>query len=218
MSPSDDPADFAHEAEFADDAAFADNYVVEPETIALARQFSLELGIEPVSPAVGAQLALLAATLRAKTIIEIGTGAGVSGLWLLTGSPQATLTSIDNEPDHHLAARQMFGEAGFGIGRIRLISGRALEVLPRMNEESYDLVFIDADAANAIEYVEHGLRLVRRGGLVLVGGAVRHAKGEESDGLDATAFRSLLEEIGTTPGVLSVISPAGSGLLQLIRP
>jgi len=205
MSPSDGPA------------AFADEYVVEPESIAHARQFSIELGVDPVSPSVGAQLALLAAAIRAKAIIEIGTGAGVSGLWLLAGAPQATLTSIDNEPDHHLAARQMFGEAGFGVGRIRLISGRALDVLPRMNEESYDLVFIDADAAHAIEYVEHGLRLVHRGGLVLLGGAVGHAMGDD-DGLDASAFRSLLEEIGSTPGVLSVLSPAGTGLLQIIRP
>ncbi len=162
-----------------DSRAFAEQYVVEPENIATARHFSIELGIDPVSPGVGAQLALLSASLRAKTIIEIGTGAGVSGLWLLLGSPLAQLTSIDNEPDHHLAARQMFTEAGFGVGRIRLISGRALDVLPRMNEESYDLVFIDADAGSAIEYVEHGLRLVRRGGMVVVGNAVDHAIGED---------------------------------------
>lgn len=206
MSPPEDPREFA------------DQYVLEPPSIAAARLHSIEMGVQPVSPAVGAQLALLAAAIRAHAIIEIGTGAGVSGLWMLTGSPQAALTSIDSEPDHHLAARQVFTEAGFGVGRVRLISGRALEVLPRMNEGSYDLVFIDADPAHAIEYVEHGLRLVRRGGLVLVGGAVEHALGQAHNGPDTSAFASLLDEIGSTPGVLSALSPAGSGLLQLLRP
>ncbi|MFD1714262.1 O-methyltransferase [Amnibacterium flavum] len=198
---------------------YADDIVVEPESIAVARQHSLELGIDPVSPAVGAQLALLAATAKATSIIEIGTGAGVSGLWMLRGAPKATLTSIDSEPDHHLAARAAFAEAGYGMGRIRLIAGRALDVLPRMNEESYDLVLLDADPENAIEYLEHGLRLVRRGGLVLVAGAL--AGGDVANpakrGAVATGLRTLLDEVSDSSAVFSALSPAGDGLLQLVR-
>ena len=198
---------------------FADEYVAESEPISRARQVSLELGIDAVSPAVGAQLAVLAATVRAKTLVEIGTGAGVSGLWLLAGAPKATLTSIDSEPDHQSAARSAFVEAGIPASRLRLISGRALEVLPRMNEESYDLVFIDADPKFVIEYVEHGLRLVRQGGLVLVAGALRNGDVANPAKRDAvsTAYRTLLEEIGSSTAVLSTLSPAGGGLLQLVR-
>ncbi|MCU1570850.1 MAG: methyltransferase [Naasia sp.] len=198
---------------------FADDYVSESAPIALARQNSLELGIAAVSPAVGAQLAVLASAVKARTIVEIGTGAGVSGLWLLAGSPKATLTSIDSEPDHQAAARQAFAEAGVSMGRLRLISGRALEVLPRMNEESYDLVLVDADPGCVIEYVEHGLRLVRPGGMVLVANALWNGSVANPARRDsvATAFRTLLEEIGSSTAVLSTLSPAGGGLLQLVR-
>jgi predicted O-methyltransferase YrrM len=198
---------------------YADDYVAEPEGITRAREHSLELGVESVSPAVGSQLAVLAAALKARTIIEIGTGTGVSGLWLLTGAPTATLTSIDSEPDHQAAARAAFAEAGVGLSRLRLISGRAQDVLPRMNEESYDLVLVDADPKNVIEFVEHGLRLVRRGGLVLVANALWHGDVANPVRRDqvSTAFRTLLEEIGGSHAVLSTLSPAGDGLLQLVR-
>ena len=131
----------------------------------------------PISAGVGAQCAVIAAASQALNIVEIGTGAGVSGLWLLHGSPRATLTTIDNEPEHLGAARQAFAEAKIPPARARFITGRAAEVLPRMNEASYDIVLVDADPEGVIEYVEHGLRLVRAGGTVLVprvlgGGAV----------------------------------------------
>src|SRR3546814_1246281 len=83
---------------------------VEPEHIARARAQSLELGADPISPPVGAQIAVLAAASRALNIVEIGTGGGVSGLWLLHGSPRATLTTIHNEPEHLGAARAAFAD------------------------------------------------------------------------------------------------------------
>ncbi|MDM4764226.1 class I SAM-dependent methyltransferase [Galbitalea sp. SE-J8] len=198
---------------------FADDYVVEPEAIAQARQHSIEVGVEPVSPAVGAQLAVLAAASNATSIVEIGTGLGVSALWLLRGAPEATLTSIDAEAEHQVAARHALAAAGVPSGRIRLIAGRALEVLPRMNEASYDLVLVDADAASVIEYVEHALRLVRVGGTVAVAHALWHdrvanpARREERE----VAFRTLLKEIGRSEAVVSTLSPAGDGLLQLVK-
>ena len=151
---------------------FAEEFVVERPDIAQARQHSLELGVEPVAPSVGAQLAVLAAATATRNIVEIGTGVGVSGLWLLAGAPDAVLTSIDIELDHQQHARTAFAEAGIPANRIRLITGRAIEVLPRMNEASYDLVLVDADPGSVIEYVEHGLRLARRGGTVLVAHAL----------------------------------------------
>jgi predicted O-methyltransferase YrrM len=147
---------------------YAEDFVVESETIATARAHSLEHGVEAVSPSQGAQLAVLAAATNAKAIIEIGTGFGVSGLWMFTGAPEATLTSIEIEIDFQQSARRAFAEFGIPANRTRLIAGRALEVLPRMNESSYDLVLVDADPGSIIEYVEHALRLVRVGGTVVV--------------------------------------------------
>ena len=198
---------------------FAEEFVVERPDIALARQHSLERGVEAVTPAVGAQLAVLAAAADARAIIEIGTGVGVSGLWLLTGAPEAVLTTIDVELDHHQIARKAFADAEIPANRIRLIGGRAAEVLPRMNEGSYDIVFIDADPASVIEYVEHGLRLARRGGTVIVAHALWRGRVADPAQRDDTVahFRLLLKEIAASDAVLSALSPAGDGLLQLTK-
>lgn len=196
---------------------FAEEATVEPEHIARARAYALELGAEPVSPGVGAQCAVIAAASQALNIVEIGTGAGVSGLWLLHGSPRATLTTIDNEPEHLGAARQAFADAKIAPARARFITGRAAEVLPRMNEASYDIVLVDADPEGVIEYVEHGLRLVRAGGTVLIprvlgGGAV--ADPVRRDPV-TTAYRSLIQETQASSAVIGALSIVAEGLLQL---
>jgi len=198
---------------------YAEDFVVERPEIAAARVHSKELGIEAVSPAVGAQLALLAAATNAKNIIEVGTGVGISGLWMLTGSPTALLTTIDSELDHQHVARAVFAEANIPSNRVRQIGGRAAEVLPRMNESSYDLVFIDADPHSVIEYVEHGLRLVRPGGVVVVAHALWHDRVADPTQRDATVsnFRTLLKEISQSEAVISSLIPVGDGLLQLTK-
>lgn len=198
---------------------FADDVIVESEVIARARQQSLELGIEPIAPSTGAQAAVVVAATAAENIVEIGTGAGVSGLWLLTGGANAQLTSIDVEVDHQQHARAAFTEAGIPANRVRLITGRALDVLPRMNENSYDIVFIDADPASVIEYVEHGLRLVRPGGTVLVARALWRGRVADPAARDeiATGFRTLVTETAASGAVISALSPAGDGLLQITK-
>jgi predicted O-methyltransferase YrrM len=198
---------------------FAEEFVVEPELIATARAHSLEHGVDPISPAQGAQLAVIAAATNAKSIIEIGTGFGVSGLWMFTGAPAAALTSIDLEVEFQQSAKRAFTDFGIPANRARLIAGRALEVLPRMNEASYDLVLVDADAGSIIEYVEHALRLVRVGGTVLVPHALWRGRVADPAQRDDTVsnFRTLLSETAASPAVLSALSLAGDGLLQLTR-
>jgi predicted O-methyltransferase YrrM len=197
---------------------YVEDRTVEPDVIRGARAQSLELGIEPISAATGAQLAVITAALGAEQLIEIGTGVGVSGLWLLHGAPEAQLTSIDVEADHHEAARRHFTEAGHPAARVRLITGRAQEVLPRMNEGSYDAVLIDADAAAIAEYLEHALRLVRPGGAVLVPHALwRDAVPDPArrDGV-TVELRGILAELLDSPVVRVAVSPVGDGLLQIV--
>ena len=198
---------------------FAEDFPMESEPLLTARMHSIEHGVEAVSPAVGSQLSVIAAASNARQIVEIGTGLGVSGLWLMKGAPRATLTSIDTEIDYQHSARKSFTEAGISSSRIRLIHGSALDVLPRMNDESYDIVFIDADPHAVIEYVEHGLRLARVGGTVLVARALWRGRVADPTSRDDTAqsIRALLREIAGSPAVVSAISPAGDGLLQLTR-
>lgn len=199
-------------------ARFIRESIVEPASIARARAHAIELGAAPVSAAVGSQIAVLAAATAARSIVEIGTGAGVSGLWLLHGAPQAVLTSIDNEPEHLAAARQAFADARIPATKARFITGRASDVLPRMNEASYDIVLIDADPENVIEYVEHGLRLARTGGLVLVPRVL--AGGRVADPVQrdevTSAYRSLIQETQESSAVLATVSTTGEGLLQLV--
>lgn len=198
---------------------YVDESVVETESIVKARQQSLELGIEPVSPAMGAQLAVLAAATRAESIIEVGTGVGVSGLWMLQAARRAMLTSIDTETEYQQHARQHFADAGIAAARVRLIAGRASEVLPRMNESSYDVVFIDADGPAVIEYAEHGLRLAKPGGVVLVARALWRGRVADPARRDeaASAFRTLIGELAASTAVSTAISPAGDGLLQIVK-
>ena len=98
----------------------------------------------------------------------MGTGCGSSGIWLLRGMRSAgVLTSVDTEPEYQRLARKVFAQAGFATNQARLILGRALDVLPRLSDGAYDLVFCDADPASYPDYLTEGLRLLRTGGVMV---------------------------------------------------
>jgi hypothetical protein len=93
----------------------------------------------------------LAAALRAKAVVEVGTGVGVSGLRILESmDADGILTTIDAEPNHQIAAKETFVEAGIVGGRARLITGNPAAVLPRLADGAYDLVVIN-DAGGACD-------------------------------------------------------------------
>jgi predicted O-methyltransferase YrrM len=198
---------------------FLSDFDVETEHQVAARRLTLEHGLTPVTAGVGAQMAFVAAAANARNIVEIGTGCGLSGLWLLAGAPEATLTSIDSEFSYHEAAREIFTAAGFPTSKVRLITGKALDVLPRMNEGSYDLVVVDGNPEELLENLEHALRLVRLGGSVLVPHALWN--GDVANPANRTPivsnFRVVLTEVATSPAVIAALSPAGDGLLQLTK-
>ncbi len=148
--------------------AHAEEFLPEDEPLLWARQLGEELGTSPIAPGCGATLRFLAALLNARTVVEIGTGCGVSGIWLLRGMrSDGVLTSVDVEPENQRLARQAFGQAGFGTSRARMISGRALEVLPRLTDGAYDMVFCDAVQQEYPDYLGAALRLLRDGGIVV---------------------------------------------------
>jgi predicted O-methyltransferase YrrM len=145
----------------------------EDEAMLGARSRGEDFGCTPVEPAEGAALRFLATSGRARAVVEIGTGAGVSGLWLLRGmAPDGVLTSIDIEPEHLRAARFGWLGAAHPSSRFRLINGRALDVLPRLTDGAYDLVFIDAVFVEYPRYLEEAVRLLRPGGVVALSGAL----------------------------------------------
>ena len=147
---------------------YVEEYLAEDEPLLAARASASEVGgASPIGPAGGAALRLIAAAINARSAVEIGTGCGTSGIWLLRGMrPDAVLTSVDVDPEHQRLARKAFTEAGFASNRYRLISGKALDVLPRLADGAYDLVFCDGDKQEYPDYLIAALRLLRPGGVV----------------------------------------------------
>src|ERR1700683_2108028 len=141
-------------------------YGPEDEPLLAARANAADLGgTEPVPPAVGAALRFLACEVGPRTAVEIGTGCGSSGIWLLRGMrPGSTLTSVDTEPEYQRMARKAFTQAGFAQHQARLLLRRALDVLPRLSDGTYDMVFCDADVRDYPDYLIAALRLLRPGG------------------------------------------------------
>jgi len=196
--------------------AYVEESVVEDEVLISARERATELGAAPVPPSVGALLSMYTQLLGARTVVEVGTGAGISGLWLLDGMREdGTLTTIDSEPEHQRAAKDAFRIAEIPLARTRLINGRALDVLPRLADDSYDLVFIDASPIEHPQYVDEAVRLLRDGGAVLLHNALLGGRVPDPAYQDPTtqAVRMATNAVAEDPGLTSVLIPVGDGLL-----
>lgn len=195
---------------------FVENLAVEDEILLRARARGAELGSAPIGPAAGATLRFLAATTGARAVVEVGTGAGTSGLWLLRGMrPDGVLTTVDIEPDNQKVARETFTSAGFAPGRFRLINGSAGEVLPRLTDGAYDLVFVDADAIAYTDYYEQAVRLLRRGGVVAFDGILRGDLVADDSARDegTVAVRELVRTVHADERLVPAVLPVGGGLL-----
>ncbi len=194
---------------------FAEDFTSEPEAFRDARVRAEELGVECITPAVGAHLALLVSALGAKAIVEAGTGTGVSGLWLLSGAPEAVLATIDNEPEIQFAAKKSFAEAGIPANRTRVINGRAIDVMSNMADAAYDLVFLDADRETLESQLHEASRLLRPGGVVAIAHALwRDRVPDPAMRDDATAiYRDVLRFFSNNETFVSALSPVGDGLL-----
>ena len=198
-------------------------YAAEDEPLLAARANAIDLGgTEPVLPEVGATLRFLACCVGAKTAVEIGTGCGSSGIWLLRGMrPGSTLTSVDTEPEYQRVARKAFAAAGFAQNQCRLILGRALDVLPRLSDGAYDMVFCDADERDYPDYLAAALRLLRPGGVVafnnaLLAGPIDESAVDES-AVDDEGAVDLATLVRDDDRLVPVLLPLGNGLLAAVK-
>ena len=200
--------------------AFADAFVAEEEALLWARDRAQESGLRPVSSGTGAALRLLAATADAKAVAEIGTGTGVSGIYLLQGMrPDGVLTTVDPEPERQQFAREAFRAAGFATNRARFIPGRALDVLPRLADGGYDLVFCDGDRLESLDCLAESLRLLRPGGLVCFEGVFADGRTIDSAAQPAEVLRlrELLRAVRESQELMATLLPVGDGLLCAVR-
>ena len=199
--------------------AWLDSWLSEDAALSVARSRAAEVGVPCIDAVTGSLLRLLAATGGAKAVVELGTGAGVSALWLLRGMrPDGVLTTVDPETEHQRLAKQSLIEAGFGSGRVRLIAGRALEVLPRLSDGAYDLVFCDALRSEYSDYLAAALRLLRPGGLVVFAGALGDGRVADPSARDSetVALRELARRVREEERLTPALLPVGSGLLAAV--
>lgn len=199
---------------------YAESFLPEDEPLLAARARGEQVGAPPLAPISGATLCFLAASISARHVVEIGTGAGVSGLWLIRGmAPDGVLTTIDVEPEHQRLARRSFTEAGIPANRIRLITGAALEVLPRLTDGAYDLVFGDAEKTEYGDYLTEALRLLRPGGVVVFDNALWHDRVADTGNRDSAtvAVRALGAAVRDDDRLVSVLLPIGDGLLAAVK-
>ncbi|HET7476665.1 MAG TPA: O-methyltransferase [Dermatophilaceae bacterium] len=200
--------------------AYAEQFVAETEQMEQARARGEQLGCVPVLPGVGAVLRLLAAARGARAVVEVGTGAGVSGLWLLAGMPaDGILTTIDLQAEHQRAAKQAYAAAGYAPQRTRVITGRALDVLPRLTDAAYDMVVVDADKAEYPAYVQQALRLLKSGGVLAIDNMLWHdqvADPAARDEVTAT-LRDLGKTLRDDDSLVPALLPTGDGLFAAVK-
>jgi predicted O-methyltransferase YrrM len=195
-------------------AYLAELTAVEDDVLRHARERAAGGGMPPVSADSGAFLRFAARWVGAQAAVEIGSGAGYSGVWIVRGlAPRGILTTIEADPAHQRLAKDSYEEAGVP-SRVRAILGRALDVLPRLSDGGYDLAFLDAAKAEYPEYLEHALRLVRPGGVILADNVLWSGRvaDERVTDADTEGLRTYGRRIATDERLDSVILTVGDGL------
>jgi predicted O-methyltransferase YrrM len=199
---------------------YAEGWSGEDGIRAHARAKAAEIGCVAVSPGAGAVLRTFAAAIDAKNVVEIGTGAGVSALWLLEGmNSEGILTSIDNEAEHQLIAKDAISQAGISSNRVRLIHGNSQEVIDRLTESAYDLVLISGKPLELSAHLERAQKLLRPGGLLIIDRALWNDKLADSAQHDpeTSAIRGVVENLALNEDLIGALLPVGGGLLVAVK-
>ncbi len=192
------------------DRFYTDTLLPDDPVLEQARRAGDEAGLPPigVSPPQGMLLHLLVRAVGARRVLEIGTLAGYSTIWMARAvGGGGTVITLELDPHHAEVARRNFERAGVaGVVDLRL--GPALDSLAAIEEEGgdpFDLVFVDADKGAYPDYVRWALRLSRPGTLVVVDNVVRDGAILDvgSDDPAATGTRGALELMGREPRLLA---------------
>jgi predicted O-methyltransferase YrrM len=128
------------------------------------------------------------------------------------------LTSVDVEAENQRVAKATFASAGISPARTRLITGRALEVLPRLTDAAYDIVFVDGDKSEYAAYLDQAVRLLRPGGAVVFDNALWHDKVADPAQRDPQTIdlRALVTAVRDDERFTPSLLPVGDGLLVAV--
>lgn len=194
---------------------YVEEFNDESAAIRKARIRADELGVECITPSTGANLALVVSALGAKAVVEVGTGTGVSGLWILSANDNVVLATIDTEPEHQAAARIAFADASIAPNRTRVIAGRGDEVMSNMADAAYDLVFLDGDQDTLAAQSREAIRLIRPGGVIAIAHALWRDRVPDPAMRDdvTVTVREVLNFFAKHEDFVVSLSPIGDGLL-----
>jgi predicted O-methyltransferase YrrM len=152
--------------------------------------------------------------------VEVGTGAGVSGLWILPSlSTKGLLTSIDDEVENAKLAKQAFEEAGFSPSRFRLITGNSREIVGKLADSLYD-IFILRHSEDLLESVENAHRSLRPGGILIIdqallGGKVADPTQRDPESISRREVIKVIKE--SSDEWLPMLLPVGDGVLAATK-
>ena len=204
----------------AESLDLAESFVFMPETVRLAREAALDTGASVPSNGACATLTFLARAIAAKAVVEVGTGRGVTGLALFAGmADDGVLTSIDVDADGQNVARQAFVAAKLAPRRFRLINSIALDVLPKLSDGAYDIVLINGNKLEYVEYLSQAQRLLRAGGVLIVSDALWNNLVADPRSEDDAAFiiREALQVVQEDDDYTSLLIPLGDGILTAVK-
>ena len=166
-----------------------------------------------ILPEQGQFIAMLVKILCPKRILEIGTYTGYSTLCMALALPSVSITALDKNTDWTKIALKHWQEAEVS-DRIQLIIGPALETLKTFEDQSFDLIFIDANKSHYPEYYEESLRVVSANGVILIDNVLWNGRVIDSAHSDSgtKAIRKLNDIIKTDIRVDICMLPIGDGL------
>jgi caffeoyl-CoA O-methyltransferase len=194
----------------------------EDEILASLREEADRTGLPPIAISAdeGRLLQVLLTAIGARHVLEVGTLGGYSAIWMARAlPPDGRLLSIEIEPEHAKFARRYVERAGLS-SRVEVRVGRALEVLPSLDGQRFDAIFLDADKEPLPTYFEWGLRLVRPGGLIIADNALWGGRVVDEGEADekTLAVRELNRRMASDPRVLGIVVPTHDGVaVGLVR-
>lgn len=191
-------------------------FAPEDDVLRTVRQNARTAGLPDiqVGPEEGRMLQFLAVLTGARRILEIGTLAGYSGIWMARALPQGgQLITLEFEPDRARIAREHFALAGLS-DRVEVVQGDAHQTLARLGHSTpFDMVFIDADKESYPAYLAWAIDHVRPGGLIAGHNAYRRGELIAPDPDEKVrSTRLMLETMATHRRLFSTIIPGGDGM------
>ena len=194
----------------------ANLFAREDDVLSALREEADRTGLPPIaiSPDEGRLLQVLLQAVGARRVLEVGTLGGYSAIWMARAlPPDGSLLSIEIDPARAEFARRYIRRAGEDR-KVEIRVGRALEVLPSLDGERFDVAFLDADKEPLPTYLEWAIRLVRPGGLVIADNALWSGKVADpgNDEPETRAVREFNRRFASDPRIAGIVVPVRDGV------